>query len=128
VAQLEVSCWACHAMHKVVALASSSRPPLACWRISAVWSVCIEQWLYPECCLAFLCTDLVLVFAAVPVSHAGVVFLVLSPVQVRGPSGLARILPRGDGVVQTGVTNRNFAPAFPPGNMDAAVFAVLQRS
>jgi len=23
VAQLEVSCWACHAMHKVVALASS---------------------------------------------------------------------------------------------------------
>ena len=30
-------------MHKVVALASSSRPPLACWRISAVWSVCIDQ-------------------------------------------------------------------------------------
>ena len=30
VAQLEVSCWACHAMHKVVALASSSRP--ACSR------------------------------------------------------------------------------------------------
>ena len=26
VAQLEVSCWACHAMHKVVALASSWRP------------------------------------------------------------------------------------------------------
>jgi len=45
VAQLEVSCWACHAMHKVVALASSSRPPLAGWRISAVWRVCIEQLL-----------------------------------------------------------------------------------
>jgi len=29
VAQREVSCWAFHAMHKVVALASSSRPPLA---------------------------------------------------------------------------------------------------
>ena len=43
VAQLEVSCWACHAMHKVVALASSSRSPMACWRISAVWSVCIEH-------------------------------------------------------------------------------------
>jgi len=41
VAQLEVS----YAMHKVVALASSSRPPLACWRISVVWSVCIEQLL-----------------------------------------------------------------------------------
>jgi len=36
VAQLEVSCWACHAMHKVVALASSLRQPLAGWRISAV--------------------------------------------------------------------------------------------
>jgi len=45
VSHLEVSYWACHAMHKVVALTSSSRPPLACWRISAVWSVCIEQWL-----------------------------------------------------------------------------------
>ena len=45
VAQLEVSYLACHVMHKVVALASSSRPPLACWRISAVWSVCVEQLL-----------------------------------------------------------------------------------
>jgi len=36
VAQLEVSCWAGHAMHKVVALASSLRQPLASWRISAV--------------------------------------------------------------------------------------------
>jgi len=37
VAQLEASCWACHAMHKLVAaLASSLRQPLAGWRISAV--------------------------------------------------------------------------------------------
>jgi len=36
VAQLEASCWACHAMHKVVALASSLWQPLASWRISAV--------------------------------------------------------------------------------------------
>jgi len=36
VAQLEASCWASHAMHKVVALASSLRQPLAGWRISAV--------------------------------------------------------------------------------------------
>jgi len=36
VAQLEASCWACHAMHKVVALASSLQQPLASWRISAV--------------------------------------------------------------------------------------------
>jgi len=45
VAQLEVSCWSCHAMHKVFALTSSSQPPLAWWRISAEWSVCIEQLL-----------------------------------------------------------------------------------
>ena len=45
VAQVEVSSWACHTMHKVVALASSSRPPLAGWRIAEVWSVCIEQLL-----------------------------------------------------------------------------------
>jgi len=45
VAQLEVSCWACHTMHKFVALASSYQQPLACWRISAVWSVCIELFL-----------------------------------------------------------------------------------
>jgi len=36
VAQLEDSCWACHAIHKVVVLASSLRQPLAGWRISAV--------------------------------------------------------------------------------------------
>jgi len=36
VVQLEASCWACHAMHKVVALASSLRQQLAGWRISAV--------------------------------------------------------------------------------------------
>jgi len=36
VVQLEASCWACHAMHKIVALASSLRQPLASWRISAV--------------------------------------------------------------------------------------------
>jgi len=45
VAQLEVSYWACHAMHKVVALASTSRLSLTGWRISTVWSVCIEQLL-----------------------------------------------------------------------------------
>jgi len=79
VAQFDVSFWACHAMHKVVALAFSWRPSLAGW-ISAVWSVCIEQLLYPECCLACLCAALVLVFAVVPVSHAGVAFLALSDV------------------------------------------------
>jgi len=73
----------------------------------------------------FLCAGLVLVFAAVPVSHAGVAFLALSPAQVRGPSGLACILPRGDGVVQARVRARNFALAFLPGHMAAAAFAVL---
>jgi len=36
VAQLEASWWACHAMHKVVALASSLWQPLAGWKISVV--------------------------------------------------------------------------------------------
>ena len=64
-------------------------------------------------------------FAAGPQSHAGPAVLALSPAQVRGPSGLARILPRGDGVVQARVRARNFALAFPPGHMAAAAFAVL---
>ena len=80
------------------------------------------------CCPAFLCVSLVLVFAAVPVSHTGVAFLALSPAQVRGPSGLARILSRGDGVVQAGVRAQNFALAFPPSHMAAAAFAVLHGS
>jgi len=71
---------------------------------------------------------LVPVFAAVPVLHAGVAFLALSPAQVRGPSGLARILPRGDGVMQARVRARNFALTFPPGHMAAAAFDVLHRS
>jgi len=48
------------------------------------------------------------------VSHAGVAFLALSPAQVRGPSGLARILPRGDGVAQARVTRSSeFCPSIP---------------
>ena len=74
------------------------------------------------------CAGLVPVFAAVPVSHEGVAIHALSPAQVRGPSGLVHIFPRGDGVVQTGVTTRNFAPAFPPGHMVPVAFVVLQRS
>ena len=56
VVQLEASCWVCHAMHKVVDLASSLRQPLTGWRISAVYSVCLELLLVflPGVCRAVL--------------------------------------------------------------------------
>jgi len=37
-----------------------------------------------------------------PGPHAVTAALTLSPAQVRGPAGLARVLPRGDGIVQAG--------------------------
>jgi len=43
-----------------------------------------------------------------------------SGLRTERPGGLARILPRGDGVVQARVRARNFALAFPPGHMAAA--------
>jgi len=75
--------------------------------------------------LIFLYTDLVPDFVAVPLSHARAVFLALSPAQVRGPSGLARILLRGDGIVQAGVGAWNFAGAFLSGHVVATAFVVL---
>jgi len=64
-------------------------------------------------------------FAAGPQSHAGPAVLALSPAQVRGPSGLARVLLRRDGVVQAGVGAWNFAVEFLPGHVSAAAFVVL---
>jgi len=59
VAELEVSCWACHVMHKVVALTSSLRQSLTCWRISAVLSVCLELLLLSCLAFAVLCCGFV---------------------------------------------------------------------
>jgi len=91
------------------------------------------QSLYASMCFAvvpliFLYAGLVPVFAAGFVSHAGVTFLALSPAQVQGPSGLARILPRGDGVVQARVGARNYAVAFLPGHVVVLAFVVLHGS
>ena len=52
--------------------------------------------------LIFLAADFVSNFAAGPQSHTGAVVLALSPTQVREPAGLARVLPRRDGIVQAG--------------------------
>jgi len=41
-------------------------------------------------------------FAAGPPDHVVTAALGLSPVQVREPAGLARVLPRRDGIVQAG--------------------------
>ena len=41
-------------------------------------------------------------FAAGPPVRSVVAALTLSPAQVWGPAGLARVLPRGDGIVQAG--------------------------
>jgi len=41
-------------------------------------------------------------FAAGPPSHVVAAALALSPGQVREPAGLARVLPRRDGIVQAG--------------------------
>ena len=52
--------------------------------------------------LIHLATGFVPDFAAGPQSHAGATVLALSPAQVREPAGLARVLPRRDGIVQAG--------------------------
>ena len=41
-------------------------------------------------------------FAAGPPTHTVATALALSPIQVREPAGLARVLPRRDGIVQAG--------------------------
>jgi len=52
--------------------------------------------------LISLAAGFVLNFDAGPPDHAVAAALALSPAQVRGPAGLARVLPRGDGIVQAG--------------------------
>ena len=52
--------------------------------------------------IIFFDAGFVLDFAAGPQSHAWAAVLAPFPAQVRGPSELARVLPRGDGVVRAG--------------------------
>jgi len=51
-------------------------------------------------------------FAAGPQSHVGEAVLALSLAQVRGPSGLARVLPGRDGIVHAGSGARAVAIKF----------------
>ena len=99
------------------------------------WGICqsLYDWLgasmyFAAALLIFLYADLVPVFATVPLSHTRAAYLALSPAQVRGPSGLARILTRGDGVLQARARARNYAAAFLSGYVVAAVFVVLHGS
>jgi len=52
--------------------------------------------------LISLAADFVPNFDVGAPTHAVAVVLVLSPAQVWGPAGFARVLPRGDGIVQAG--------------------------
>ena len=77
--------------------------------------------------LIFLYTGFGPDFAAGPQAHAWAAVLALSPAQVRGPSGLARILPRRDGIVEAGLGALTFAVEFLPVHVGAAAFVVLHR-
>jgi len=99
------------------------------------WSVCqsLYGWLgvsiyHAMARLIFLSAGFVPDFAAGPLPYAGATVLALSPAQVRGPSGLARVLPRGDGIVQAGLGAWSFAVEFLPCHVGAAAFDVLHGS
>jgi len=67
-------------------------------------------------------------FAAGPQSHVGAVVFTPYPAQVRGPSGLARVLPRRNGIMQAGVGAWAFAVEFLSSLVGAAAFVSLQGS
>jgi len=82
------------------------------------WSVCrsLNGWFdvsmhHAMARLIFLDAGFFPDFAAGPQSHIWAAVLALFPAQVRGPSGLARVLPRSDGIVQTGSGAWAFAAA-----------------
>ena len=99
------------------------------------WSVCqsLHGWLVASMYyvlarpIIFFDAGFVPDFAAGPQSHAWAAVLALSPAQVRGPSRLARILPRRDGIVQAGLGAWTFAVEFLPVHVGAAAFVVLHR-
>ena len=63
-------------------------------------------------------------FAAGPPTHTVATALALSPIQVREPAGLARVLPRRDNIVQAG----SGAVQFLSGHMVAAVLILCHGS
>jgi len=73
-------------------------------------------------------SDFVPGFAVDPQSHNGAVVLALFPAQVRRPSGLARVLPRRDGIVQAGSGTWDFAAEFWSSHVVAAVWILLHGS
>ena len=92
-------------------------------------SVLESVWLYcAKARLIFLYAGFGPDFAAGPQSHAWAAVLALSPAQVRGQSGLARVLPRRNGSVQAVVGAWALAVEFLSGFVGAVVFALLQGS
>jgi len=63
-------------------------------------------------------------FAAGPPTHTVATALALSPIQVREPAGLARVLPRRDNIVQAG----SGAVQFLSGHMVAALLILCHGS
>jgi len=64
-------------------------------------------------------------FAAGPRSHVGAAVFAPYCAQVRGPSGLARVLPRRNGIVQAVVGAWALAVEFLSGFVGAVAFASL---
>jgi len=71
--------------------------------------------------LISLATGFVLDFDAGPHSHTVAGVLALSSVQMREPAGIARVLPRRDGIVQAGSEAWKIAVQFLIGHMVATV-------
>jgi len=67
-------------------------------------------------------------FAAGPQSHVRAAVFAPYCAQVRGPTGLARVLPRRNGIVQAVVGAWALVVEFLLGFVGAAVFASLQGS
>ena len=78
--------------------------------------------------LIFLDTGFVPDFAAGPQLHARAAVLAPSPAQVRGPSGLARVLPQRNGIVQAWAGAWAFAIEFLSSLVVAAAFVLLHES
>ena len=67
-------------------------------------------------------------FAAGPQSHVRAAVFAPYSAQVQGPSGLARVFPRRNGIVQAVVGAWALAVEFLSGFVGAAAFASLQES
>ena len=99
------------------------------------WSMCrsLHGWLdvsvhHAMARLIFLAAGFVPDFAVGPQSHNRAAVLALLPAQVRGPSDLARVLSRRDGIVQAGSGAWAFAVEFLSGHAVGPVLILLHGS